>query len=61
MVFQKLLMEILFILIKKNRLEGIDAPEIKQQCKKPFLKISFIIGFEFNKDYSVVLVWQKKN
>ena len=24
---------------KKIRLEGIDAPEIKQQCKKPFLKI----------------------
>tara|TARA_B100001564_G_C20542799_1_gene625130 strand:- start:111 stop:614 length:504 start_codon:yes stop_codon:yes gene_type:complete len=37
---------------KKIRLEGIDAPEIKQQCKKPFLKISTIIGFEFNKNYS---------
>ena len=37
---------------KKIRLEGIDAPEIKQQCKKPFLKISTFIGFEFNKDYS---------
>ncbi len=36
---------------KKIRLEGIDAPEIKQQCKKPFLKISAIIGFQFNKDY----------
>ena len=24
---------------KKIRLEGIDAPEIKQKCKKPFLKI----------------------
>ena len=37
---------------KKIRLEGIDAPEINQQCKKPFLKISAIIGFKFNKDYS---------
>ena len=37
---------------KKIRLEGIDAPEIKQQCKKPFLKISILIGFEFNKNYS---------
>ena len=37
---------------KKIRLEGIDAPEIKQQCKKPFLKISAIIGYQFNKNYS---------
>jgi len=37
---------------KKIRLEGIDAPEIKQQCKKPYLKISAIIGFQFNKNYS---------
>ena len=37
---------------KKIRLEGIDAPEIKQQCKKPFLKISTFIGFKFNKNYS---------
>ncbi len=37
---------------KKIRLEGIDAPEIKQQCKKPFLKISVIIGFQFSKNYS---------
>ena len=36
---------------KKIRLAGIDAPEIKQQCKKPLLKISGIIGFQFNKDY----------
>ena len=36
---------------KKIRLEGIDAPEIKQQCKKPFLTISLRIGFQFNKDY----------
>ena len=45
---------------EKIRLEGIDAPEIKQQCKKPFLKISAIIGFEFNKDYSCG-VMAKKN
>ena len=37
---------------KKIRLGGIDAPEIKQQCKKPYLKISVIIGFQFNKNYS---------
>tara|TARA_B100001121_G_scaffold308912_1_gene334168 strand:+ start:3268 stop:3771 length:504 start_codon:yes stop_codon:yes gene_type:complete len=37
---------------KKIRLEGIDAPEIKQKCKKPILKISAIIGFEFNKNFS---------
>ena len=36
---------------KKIRLEGIDAPEIKQYCKKPFLKISVFIGFQFSKDY----------
>ena len=36
----------------KFRLEGIDAPEMKQQCKKEFLKISSIIGFSFYKDYS---------
>ena len=26
---------------KKIRLHGIDAPEKKQQCKKPFLKILY--------------------
>ena len=36
---------------KKIRLEGIDAPEIKQQCKKEYLKISALIGFTFYKDY----------
>ena len=45
---------------KKIRLEGIDAPEIKQQCKKPFLKISGIIGFEFNKNYSCGVIAKKK-
>ncbi len=41
---------------KKIRLEGIDAPEIKQQCKKPFLNIQIIIGMEFNKDYSCGII-----
>ena len=36
----------------KFRLEGIDAPEMRQQCKKEFFKISFLIGFTFYKDYS---------
>ena len=35
----------------KIRLEGIDAPEIKQKCKKEKLKISSIIGYTFYKDY----------
>ena len=36
----------------KFRLEGIDAPEMKQQCKKESLKISYILGFTFYKDYN---------
>ena len=36
----------------KFRLEGIDAPEMKQQCKKETLKISSAIGFSLYKDYS---------
>ena len=36
----------------KIRLEGIDAPEIKQQCKKEKFKISLIIGFTFYEDYN---------
>ena len=36
---------------KKIRLEGIDAPEIKQQCKKNFLQISVFVGFQFSKNY----------
>ena len=44
----------------KIRLEGIDAPEIKQKCKKPFLKVSAIIGFEFNKNYSCGVVAKMK-
>ena len=40
--------------INKNkfRLEGIDAPEMRQKCKKESLNISFIIGFTFYKDYN---------
>ena len=45
---------------KKIRLEGIDAPEIKQQCKKPFLKISAFIGFQFSKSYSCGVESKKK-
>ncbi len=37
---------------KKIRLEGIDAPEIKQQCQKEFLKISAVVGMNFKKNYS---------
>jgi len=33
---------------KKIRLHGIDAPEFKQMCKKPYLTITF---FTFTKDY----------
>ena len=36
----------------KIRLEGIDAPEMKQKCKKEKIKISSIIGFTFYEDYS---------
>ncbi len=32
----------------KIRLEGIDAPEMRQKCKKPFLRIMF---FNFQKNY----------
>ena len=44
----------------KFRLEGIDAPEIRQQCKKEFLKISSLIGFTFYKDYSCGKVSKEK-
>lgn len=44
----------------KIRLEGIDAPEIKQKCKKEFLKISVIIEINFEKDYSCGLEFKKK-
>ena len=41
----------------KIRLQGIDAPEIKQICKKPFLQASF---FNFQKDYYCGQVSKKK-
>ena len=44
----------------KIRLEGIDAPEIKQYCKKPLLKFSAIIGFTINKDYPCGLISKKR-
>ncbi len=44
----------------KIRLEGIDAPEMKQKCKKEFLKISSIIGFIFYKDYNCGEVSKEK-
>ncbi len=45
---------------KKIRLEGIDAPEMRQKCKKPFFKISAIISFQFNKNYSCGVVSKDK-
>ena len=44
----------------KIRLEGIDAPEIKQKCKKEKLKISSIIGYTFYEDYHCGKVSKKK-
>ena len=44
----------------KFRLEGIDAPELKQQCKKESLKISFMIGFTLYKNYSCGEVSKEK-
>ena len=40
----------------KIRLEGIDAPEMRQKCKKPFLQIMF---FNFQKDYDCGLISKK--
>lgn len=45
---------------KKIRLEGIDAPEIKQKCKKPYLKISTVINFTFNKEYNCGVLAKKE-
>ena len=44
----------------KFRLEGIDAPEMRQQCKKESFKISFFISFTFYKDYSCGRVSKEK-
>ena len=45
---------------KKIRLEGIDAPEIKQKCKKPYLKISSILNFTLNKEYNCGVLAKKE-
>ena len=44
----------------KFRLEGIDAPEIRQKCKKESFKISSTIGFTFYKDYKCGKVSKEK-
>ena len=44
----------------KFRLEGIDAPEIRQKCKKESFKISSTIGFTFYKDYECGKVSKEK-
>ena len=41
----------------KIRLEGIDAPEMKQKCKKQFLQIVF---FNFQKNYYCGQISKKK-
>ena len=41
----------------KIRLEGIDAPEMKQKCKRPYLQIMF---FTFQKDYYCGQISKKK-
>ena len=44
----------------KFRLEGIDAPEMRQKCKKEYFKISFIVGFIFYKDYNCGIISKEK-
>ena len=41
----------------KIRLEGIDAPEMKQKCKKTYLQTNF---FSFQKDYYCGQISKKK-
>ena len=41
----------------KIRLEGIDAPEIRQKCKKPYLQIIFL---NFQKEYYCGQISKKK-
>ena len=45
---------------KKIRLEGIDAPEMRQQCQKVFLEISAIVGFNLKKDYPCGVISKEK-
>ncbi len=44
----------------KIRLEGIDAPEIKQKCKKTYIQISSIISLSFEKDYNCGVISKKE-
>ena len=44
----------------KIRLEGIDAPEMRQKCQKVFLEISAIVGFNLKKDYSCGTISKQK-
>ena len=41
----------IYINSSKIRLEGIDAPEIKQKCKKYYLNINYIISLNFEREY----------
>ena len=45
---------------QKIRLEGIDAPEKKQRCKKEKLRISFIINYIFYEKYNCGEVSKKR-
>ena len=45
---------------KKIRLEGIDAPEMRQQCQKVFIEISAIVGFNLKKDYFCGVISKEK-
>ena len=45
---------------KKIRLEGIDAPEIRQKCQKTFLKISAIVGVNLSKKYWCGVISKEK-
>ena len=47
----------IYIKSYKIRLEGIDAPEMKQKCKKPFFQVMF---FNFEKDYYCGQISKKK-
>ena len=44
----------------KFRLGGIDAPEMRQKCKKESVKISSTIGFAFYKDYKCGIISKEK-
>ncbi len=44
----------------KIRLEGIDAPELNQSCKKPYLQISSFFGLSLNKNYECGKISKKK-